>query len=173
MARARAGSKREPRLSEMPSQRMAVVTTMGDPNEVGQEALQALFGSVYTLKFQQKKQGADFKVGPLRARWPNAHLAPKDEWIDLWGMPVPDDVTTLPRKEPSREVRLERWEYGTVAEALHVGPYAEEGPTIERLHRFIEEQGYEVAGMHEEEYLTTPRAKVQRTIIRYPVRRKG
>ncbi len=173
MARARAGSSREPQMTEMPPQRMAVVTTVGDPNVVGQDALSALFGSVYTLKFQRKREGADFKVGPLRARWPNAHLAPKEEWIGLWGLPIPDDVRTLPQKQPSPEVRVERWEYGTVAEVLHVGPYSEEGPTVERLHRFIEAQGYEIAGLHEEEYLTTPRAKVQRTLIRYPVRRRG
>jgi len=45
-------------------------------------------------------------------------------------------------------------------------------PTVERLHRFIEESGYEIAGMHEEEYLTRPDAKVQKTLVRCAIRKK-
>ena len=67
---------------------------------------------------------------------------------------------------------METWKYGTVAEILHIGPYSEEGPSIEKLHKFIGESGCEIAGAHEEEYLTRPTAKVIKTIIRYPVRRK-
>jgi len=43
---------------------------------------------------------------------------------------------------------------------------------VERLHQFIEENGYQIAGDHEEEYLTTPDAKNPKTIIRYQVRKK-
>ena len=97
---------------------------------------------------------------------------PKDQWTGHWGLPIPDGTTELPAKVPEPKVRIERWEYGTVAEILHLGPYSEEGPTIERLHKFIEESGYEIAGVHEEEYLTRPDAKVPKTLIRYPVRKK-
>ena len=40
------------------------------------------------------------------------------------------------------------------------------------LHKFIEDSGCEIAGVHEEEYLTRPDAKVVKTIIRYPVKKK-
>jgi len=59
-----------------------------------------------------------------------------------------------------------------VAQILHIGPYSEEGATVERLHKFIADSGYEIAGVHEEEYLTKPEAKVQKTIIRYPIKKK-
>jgi len=59
-----------------------------------------------------------------------------------------------------------------VAQILHIGPYSEETATVERLHKFIAENGYKIAGIHEEEYLTKPEAKVQRTIIRYPIKKK-
>jgi len=85
---------------------------------------------------------------------------------------VPDGTSSLPQKSPETQVRLETWEYGTVAQVLHVGPYSEEMPTVQRLHAFIQESGYEIAGAHEEEYLTSPKAKVQKTLIRYPVRKK-
>jgi len=71
---------------------------------------------------------------------------------------------------PEVEVKIETWQYGTVAQILHIGPYKDEGPTVERLHHFIKDSGYEIAGTHEEEYLASPKAKVQKTLIRYPVK---
>ena len=165
--------RQTPRIVEMPSQTMAVVTSKGDPNVVGEQVFPALYGAVFTLKFQLKKAGKpDFKVTGLRARWPDAHLVPKDQWTGIWGLPIPEGTTELPKKVPEPEVRIEVWEYGTVAEILHIGPYSEEGPTVERLHEFIRESGYEIAGAHEEEYLTRPTAKVPKTIIRYPIRKR-
>jgi hypothetical protein len=164
----------KPEIVEMEPQKMAVVVSKGDPNVVGESVFKPLYGSVYTLKFDLKKQGLEsFKVSGLRARWPDAHLLPKDQWTAHWGIPVPDGTEVLPQKQPEAEVKLETWDYGTVAQILHIGPYSEEGPTIELLHRFITEQGYEIAGIHEEEYLTSPKAKVQKTIIRYPVKKKA
>ncbi len=161
-----------PQTLEMPSQKMAVVYAKGAPDKVFPEVMPALYGSVYTLKFDLKKQGMPtFKVGGLRARYPDAHLVPKDEWIHIIGLPIPEDTTSLPQKVPNVEVKIEIWEYGSVAQMLHLGPYDEEHPTVERLRRFIEESGYEIAGLHEEEYLTRPNAKVPKTIIRYQVRK--
>jgi len=156
----------------MPSQTMAVVSTVGDPNAVAGEALGALYGSVYALKFALKKQGRELKVTGLRARWPNAHLAPKDQWIGIWGLPIPEGTAELPQRNPAVAVKIEKWDYGAVAQILHIGPYAAEQPTVERLHQFIAASGYEIAGPHEEEYLTRPTAKTPKTIIRYPVRKK-
>lgn len=162
----------QPEIREMEPQTMAAVTTVGAPEQALPPVMKALYGAVYGLKFRLKKQGQEYKVGALRGRWPNAHLAPRSEWIARWGIPVPAGTAELPVKEPGVEVRLETWSYGTVAQVVHIGPYAEEGPTIRMLHEFIDRQGYEIAGEHEEEYLTRPDAKVQKTVIRYPVRPK-
>jgi len=166
-------SKTDPQILEMPPQKMAVVQAKGVPAEVFSQLMPALYGSAYTLKFDLKKQGLPtFKVSGLRARYPDAHLVPQDEWTIIVGLPIPEDTTSLPQKVPGIEVKIESWEYGTVAQILHLGAYDQEGPTIERLHQFIEESGYDIAGAHEEEYLTSPDAKVIKTIIRYPVRKK-
>jgi hypothetical protein len=158
----------------MPPQKMAVVYGKGPPDKVFPELMPALFGSVYTLKFDLKKQGKHtFKVSGLRARYPDAHLVSKDQWTHIIGLPIPEDTTSLPQKVPNVEGKIETWQYGTVAQILHLGPYDQEYPAIERLHRFIEDSGYQVAGLHEEEYLTRPDAKVPKTIIRYPVKKKG
>ncbi len=166
-------SKTDPEILEMPPQKVAVVTGKGAPAKVFSELMPALYGSVYTLRFDLKKKGLPvFKVSGLRARYPDAHLVPMEQWTHIIALPVPDGTTSLPQKVPGIEVKLETWDYGTVAQILHLGGYDQEGPNIERLHKFIQENGYEIAGMHEEEYLTRPDAKVPKTIIRYPVRRR-
>lgn len=166
-------AKADPQIVDMPAQKMAVVRGKGAPDKVFPDLMSALYGSVYTLKFDRKKKGLpDFKVTGLRARYPDANDMPKDQWTHLIGLPIPNDAPTLPQKVPGVEVKAETWGYGTVAQILHLGPYDQEHPTVERLHKFIEEQGYEIAGDHEEEYLTRPDAKVAKTIIRYPVSKK-
>ncbi|GAH98200.1 unnamed protein product [marine sediment metagenome] len=169
----RKSSKKEPQILEMPSQKMAVVYGKGAPDKVFSEVLPALYGSVYTLKFDLKKKGLPtFKVSGLCARYPDAHLVPMEEWTHIIGLPIPEDTTSLPQKVPGVEVKIETWEYGTVAQILHLGAYDQEQPTVERLQKFIEESGYQIAGVHEEEYLTSPDAKVVKTVIRYAVRKK-
>lgn len=163
----------EPKIIMMPDLKMAVVRTIGDPNHVSQDAMKALFGAVYKIKFALKKEGIEFKVDPLRARWPNAHLVPKDEWQAEWGIPVPEGTMELIQKVPAFPAALETWQYGTVAQILHLGPFSTEGPTVQKLHDFISASGYEIAGVHEEHYLTKMDAKEQRTLIRYPVKMVG
>ena len=167
-------SKTDPEILEIPPQKMAVVTGKGTPDKVFSELMPALYGSVYTLKFDLKKKGLPiFKVSGLRACYPDAHLVPVEEWTHIIGLPIPEDTTSLLQKAPDIEVKIETWGYGTVAQILHLGAYDQEQPTIERLHKFIQDSGYEIAGMHEEEYLTRPDAKVIKTIIRYPIKKKS
>ena len=170
----RKSSKTDPQILEMPPQKMAVVHAKGAPHKVFPEFMPALYGSAYTLKFDLKKKGLPtFKVSGLRARYPDAHLVPKEEWTHIIGLPIPEDTTSLPQKVPNIEVTIEQWQYSTVAQILHLGPYDQEYATVERLHRFIGDNGYEIAGMHEEEYLTSPDAKVIKTLIRYPIKKRS
>lgn len=163
----------EPRIVDLPRQMMAVVRGMGAPDKFFPQAMPALYGSVYTLKFDLKKKGLPtFKVGAPHARYPNAHKVDKKSWTIILGIPVPEDTSSLPQKVPGTPVTLETWDYGPTAEILHLGPYDKETPTIERLLAFIRESGYEIAGDHEEEYLSLPDAKVPKTVIRYPVKKR-
>jgi hypothetical protein len=59
-------------------------------------------------------------------------------------------------------IRFESLREGLSAQILHIGPYSEEGSTIEKLHNFIEEKGYEFDGgmpgeRHHEIYLNDAR----------------
>ena len=67
--------------------------------------------------------------------------------------------------------RFETFEEGRAAQILHLGPYADEGPTIARLHAFIEERGGRPSGKHHEIYLGDPRRTAPerlKTLIRQP-----
>jgi len=164
----------DPEIVELPTRTMAVVRTTGDPNEVGASVFKALYGAAYSLKFALKKQGIEFKLEPPRARWfagANWRNVPREQWVAEWALPLPDGTTEVTQKEPEPPVTVDQWEYGTVAQILHLGAYADEEPTIARLHDFISEQGYEIDGPHEEVYVSSPTAKEQKTIIRYRVRR--
>lgn len=166
-------SKTDPRIVEIPSSKMAVVQGRGAPQDIFARLMPALYGSVYTLRAERKKQGLPvFRVTGLRARYPDAHRVSQDQWTHIIALPVPEDTVSLPQKAADIEVKLETWEYGMVAQILHLGPYNREDASIRRLMTFIEENGYEIAGDHEEEYVTRPEARQQKTIIRYVVRRR-
>jgi hypothetical protein len=158
---------KNPQIRKMPDkQKMLVVEKKGDPNVTAGEAFSTLFSTFFKLP------GA--KMAPPRSRLLNPPTDPRNEWVGLYALPLPDSVDSLPAG--SEGVKIDYWEYGEIAEILHVGPYSEETPTIERLFAFIADQGYEIAGPHEEEYLRGPESgpdsSKYMTIIRYQVRKK-
>ncbi len=163
----------EPEIVELPGRLMAVVTTVGDPEAAAGVAFRALFGAAYTLRSSLRQQAIDYAIPHPCARWFGGAdwvRLPRSSWRAAWGIEVPPGTREVAQKVPDVEVALERWEYGMVAQVLHVGTYAEEAPSIEKLHAFIAERGYEVAGPHEEEYWSRPEAKHPKTVIRYQVR---
>jgi hypothetical protein len=167
----------EPHLATLPPQKVLLVIARGDPNTIGRKAFGRLMRTYFGLK-GAPKGGAAFKAP--RARWPDAGGTPS-QWTGLYAMPVPDTVTALPPREAEDglEVALTTWEYGEVAEILHVGPYSAEEPTVTRLKAFIADRGYEISGPHEEEYLRGPGwlfagdPASYLTLIRYPVRKRA
>lgn len=167
-------SLKQPRITKMADEKMLVVTAKGDPNEVANKAFSLLFKTYFKIPGVQKSM----HVAP-RARW-EGDMNVKSSWTGYYAMPVPALTSSLPevQSEPGLKVELTTWEYGDVAEILHVGPYNEETPTIERLHQFIKQQGYEVIGLHEEEYVKGPSMILRgdpakyATIIRYRVKKK-
>lgn len=60
-------------------------------------------------------------------------------------------------------------------QTLHVGPFDDEAPVLERLHHeFLPRQGLRMTGHHHEIYLSDPRRSAPerlRTILRQPVAR--
>jgi hypothetical protein len=162
-----------PQIVDMPDQKMLVVEMKGNPNQSAGPAIQALFKAYFSLK--------DLKVKKLvapRARWPLGLDVSKEQWIGYYGMPVPEEVTGLPEQSKDEiPVRFETWKYGHVAQILHVGAYGEEPATVNKLMKYVDEQGYKIAGPHEEEYLKTrgmfsDNPAKYLTLIRYRVVKK-
>jgi hypothetical protein len=167
---------REPQVRMMADQRVLQVEAKGQPEAVGGEAFSLLFQTYFKLKGVPKgpKQPAP------RARWPLSLDTPKEEWIGRYAMPVPESVSSLPiqETEPSGlRVEITTWQYGQVAEILHVGSYDTEKPTIRKLMQFIKDHGYVITGEHEEEYVKGPGMfslgdpQKYLTIIRYRVKK--
>ncbi len=165
----------QPRISDLPSQRVLVVEVAGDPNRTAGQAI----SSLYKAFFSMRGKGLWLKMPAPRARWTWTPDRPRKEMTGVFALPLPDDVEALPARLPrtSLPVRLETWEYGPVAEVLHRGSYQDEASSVAALETFVAAQGYVRVGPHEEEYLKGPglfgpgRAKTYLTILRYRVQR--
>lgn len=168
----------------------------GDPNTVKDfpELVEALYSLSYTLKFMFKKKeaAADYTVMPLEGLWWTDNMAEfsmenKDIWKwtlmimqpeQITGDLVAEAVGQVAKKKnlPAlARVRLESFHEGLAAQIMHIGPYSAEGPTVEKLHRFITANEYALTGKHHEIYLNDPRKAAPekiKTILRQPVRKK-
>jgi effector-binding domain-containing protein len=98
------------------------------------------------------------------------------DWKGSVAIPVPDSLVVVEGKPnvDGMRAKIAAWDYGDVAEILHLGPYETEPPTIKKLTDYIAAQGFRVVGDHEEEYLKGPgmamvAPKDYWTIIRYRV----
>jgi len=182
-----------PQLVVVPELSFLCIDGHGDPNgsPAYAAAIQALYSVSYTAKFAIKKAGGeDFKVAPLEGLWwaedMTTFAGDKSEWEWTAMIRQPDsvsaemverfadEVATKKELPAARRLRLERFEEGPAAQVLYVGPYADEGPTIARLHEFIHDHGFTFDGRvqrHHEIYLGDPRRTAPeklRTIIRQP-----
>jgi hypothetical protein len=185
-------ARQAPELVDVPELGFLMIDGRGAPggSEPFQVAIQVLYGVSYTLKFALARAcGRVYRVSPLEALWwaeDGGAFPPEDESAWRWTAMVrqPPEVTSELAEEAAREVaekkrlpearelRLERFVEGRAAQVLHVGPYADEAPTIERLHAFASAQGYALRGRHHEIYLGDPRRAAPerlKTIIRQPV----
>jgi hypothetical protein len=183
------------RFLTIPSHRFAMIDGDGPPEPAAFEArMPGLYGVAYGLRFALKRRGVDRKVGPLEGVWwtsdgnidLDAIFARDDRgtwrWTLMIALPDEADDDELDEHLGAGRARLdgdlaaglrcEAFDEGDVAQIVHVGSYAEERPTIERLHEAIADAGLRPTGRHHELYLGDPRrAKPEklRTLLRMPV----
>ncbi|MFZ2448860.1 MAG: GyrI-like domain-containing protein [Syntrophobacteraceae bacterium] len=178
---------------EVPPMLYLMADGVGDPNIAPEfpAAVEALYGTAYTIKFSLKKAGVgpEYTVAPLSGLWWCAGIEGFDvENRDIWRWTMmiaqPPHVeramvdeavaalTAKGKKGPLDRIRFETFDEGLCVQTLHVGPYCEEGPKIEAMHRFVHEEGYSLRGRHHEVYLSDPRRTAPeklKTILRHPV----
>lgn len=180
---------------DVPRMNFLMLDGRGDPNTSDdfQNAMMALYGMSFTLKFASKLQlGIDYTVMAIEGLWWAEDMSDflageKSRWLWTMMMMQPDHITKrmveearkqVAKKRPSPlldQVRFEKFHEGLSAQIMYVGPYADEGPTIARMHEFIEQNGYVPAGKHHEIYLGDPRRTAPeklKTVLRQPIRKK-
>lgn len=166
----------------VPARTVIGIEGQGAPGgEAFQRSIAALYGVAYTLKFTRKGQGkGDFKVGALEAWWwagggeTGFARTPPEEWRWHLRLAMPAD---LGRKELSvaiaaatgkkggklegspeaMQVAMERIPAGRWGRVLHIGSYADEGPSIAKVVEAIERAGGAAGPEHVEIYLNDPR----------------
>jgi hypothetical protein len=158
-----------------------------------QEAMQALYGAAYTLKFMsklRKKNAIDYPVMALEGLWRveggTFDITKPDNWLYRAMIMLPDHITgemfaealeKIRSKKPSPSVeklRLERFQEGLCIQTMHIGPYAAEPATVDRLNAFAAENGYALRGLHHEIYMGDPRRcapEKLKTVLRHPVKK--
>lgn len=158
-----------------------------------QQAVEALYGITYTLKFASKLRKIDpidYTVMTLEGLWwvedGEFDITKPGSWRWTAMILQPDHITTemyhealvqLRKKKPGPgldRLRLETFHEGLCMQIMHIGPYAAEPATIARMEAFAQENGYRKRGVHHEIYLGDPRrsdpAKLK-TVLRQPIER--
>jgi hypothetical protein len=172
--------------------RYLTVAGTGDPDGPAfGEKFGALYGVAFTVKMAWKKAGRDYKVAGLEGLWWGVgdkewmiqQARGKWQWKLL--IRVPDFVTARDvaaavktlvargRGKGVAQVKLERIAEGRCVQVLHVGPYMNEGKTLDAMLAFAKAKGLRFTGKHHEIYLSDPRRvkpEQLRTILRHPVR---
>lgn len=156
-----------------------------------QEALQALYGISYTLKFMSKQrkvdpvdytvmaleglwwvEGREFDIArPEDWRWTAMILQPAHISLDMYL----EGLAQLRKKKDSPalgRMRFEKFQEDLSIQIMHIGPYSQEPATIEKMKTFARQNGYAIRGKHHEIYLGDPRRsdpQKLKTVLRYPV----
>jgi hypothetical protein len=190
-------SARKVEIVDVPRFNLAMIDGEIEPGETPgtseqyQNAIGALYGVSFTLKFMsklRKKNPVDYTVMALEGLWWTGSgefdFNKKEPW--KWTMMIvqPQHITKEMFQEALQQVskkrdnpalsrmRLESFREGVSMQIMHVGPYAEESRAIEKMNDFARENGYALCGKHHEIYLGDPRrAKPEklRTILPHPV----
>ncbi len=189
-------TKKEVVAVKVPELKFLMIDGEGDPNtsQEYQDAIEALFSVSYDIKFSIKKGtlAIDYGVMPLEGlwwvddmskfnieekdgwKWTAMIMQPSNEEFDICQKRVNASIKRVKEKKdlPALpKLRYEKYEEGLSAQIMHLGPFSEEGPTIEKIHDYIKENGYKQKGKHHEIYLSDFRraaSKKLKTIIRQP-----
>ena len=185
-------SKKEVSVVDVPTMNFLMIDGEGDPNtsQSFSDAIDALFAVAYTIKFMVKKGAIaiDYGVMPLEGLWwaeDMTKFTPEDKSNWKWTVMImqPSFVTqeiidaamveVKKKKDPAAlaGIRFDSLCEGRCAQIMHIGPFAEEGPTIAKVHQFIDSMSYR-RGKHHEIYLSDIRKahpSKWKTIVRQPM----
>lgn len=193
-------SAKEVSIVDIPEMSFLMIDGKGDPNtsQEYQDSIEALFSLSYKVKFiSEKENSQDYVVMPLEGLWwvenpEEFTTTDKSGWKWTAMIRQPDFIKKNIIKKAIQEVekkkklpslsgiKFQSLHEGLSAQIMHIGPYSQEGTTVEKLHNFIEEKGYEFNASlpgekHHEIYISDMRRtkpEKLKTIIRQPMKRR-
>ncbi len=194
--------KNKPGIVTVPPMNYIAVRGKGNPNVEGseyKESIGLLYGIAFTIKMS--KMGSrqiegyfDYVVPPLEGFWwqeneKEIDYNKKEEFQFISVIRLPDFVTKedfewakeeAERKKKTDFSKVEFFTYdeGLCVQCMHIGSYDDEPATIEKMHVFMKEEGYEQditdKRLHHEIYLSDARRVAPeklKTVIRHPIKR--
>ncbi|MBS7007804.1 GyrI-like domain-containing protein [Anaerostipes sp.] len=191
--------KKKPALVDVPEMTFFMVDGKGEPGGSHyQQAMELLYAFSFTIKMSKmgkdKPEGYfEYVVPPLEGLWWTKDGmfvldTPREEWLWTSMIRQPEFVTEavfewakkeISVKKPGLDVsriRMESFTEGKCVQAMHVGSYAQEADTMEKMAAFMEENGLKSdvgnKRRHHEIYLSDPRRTAPerlKTVLRTPV----
>ena len=194
--------KNKPSIVDVPKMNYIAVRGKGNPNEENgdyQNTLGLLYRVAYTIKMSYKGDHKidgffEYVVPPLEGFWwqdgkDGIDYNHKERLNFISIIRLPDFVTkadfdwaieeaTEKKKQDFSRVEFLTYDEGLCVQCMHIGSYDDEPATVELMHKFAEDNGYEVditdKRYHHEIYLSDPRkcdVSKLKTVIRHPVRK--
>ena len=195
--------KAKPSIINVEQANFIAVRGVGDPNAENSEYKQSislLYPIAYAIKMSKKGDYKidgyfDFVVPPLEGFWwqegiKGVDYANKDSFNFISLIRMPDFVTkevfewaieetTRKKKEDFSKVELFTYDEGLCVQCMHIGPYNDEPITVEAMHEYMIEQGYELditdERFHHEVYISDVRKtspEKLKTVLRHPIKKK-
>ncbi len=195
--------KNKPGIVEIPEMNYIAVRGMGNPNEENGDyktTIELLYGITYTIKMSYKGTHKidgffEYVVPPLEGFWWQDGMKGTIDYKDKGSMHfisiirLPDFVTksdfewaieeaAQKKKRDFSRVEFFTYDEGLCVQCMHIGRYDDEPVTIDFMHEYARENGYEIditdTRYHHEIYLSDPRkcdVSRLRTVVRHPIRR--
>jgi len=160
-------SDKQVSLVELPPMHYLMIDGEGNPETIQyQQSVEALYNLAYGIRALSKNDGITFTVMPLEGLWTiKGQDAPPDDFTltqddkdnFVWTLMIlqPEHITSdiveqarvnaSQKKQPAvllDKVRFEEYDEGTAVQIMHIGSYADEGPTVGRLHHHITDNGF-------------------------------
>lgn len=195
--------KDNPSIINVEKANFIAVRGVGDPNSENSEYKQSislLYPIAYAIKMSKKGDYKidgyfDFVVPPLEGFWwqegiKGVDYANKDSFNFISLIRMPDFVTkevfewaieetTRKKKEDFSKVEFFTYDEGLCVQCMHIGPYNDEPITVEAMHEYMIEQGYELditdERFHHEVYISDVRKtspEKLKTVLRHPIKKK-
>ena len=195
--------KNKPSIIEVPKINYIAVRGKGNPNDEESEykaSIGLLYTIAFTIKMSYKNEYKiagyfEYVVPPLEGLWwqegnyETIDYKRKDEFNFISIIRLPEFVTkqdfdwaiceaSKKKKQDFSKVEFLNYNEGICVQCMHIGDYDNEPETINLMHKYMIENGYELdindTRLHHEIYLSDPRRceiSKLKTVIRHPIRK--